>query len=104
MAEMTIRLRCDAETGKKDIVISLSSDDDALPHEHEQQHKTLVEKLIEGGMLKASEVGEIIVEREEKKGEASGPLPSDAQSDAGPRRRGSEKRPATCPPEGLIEQ
>ena len=38
MAEMTIRLRCDPTTGKKDIIISLRSDEDALPHEHEEQH------------------------------------------------------------------
>ena len=59
MAEMTIRLRCDPATGKKDIIVSLRSDEDALPHEHEQQHKALVEKLIDGGLLKASEVGQI---------------------------------------------
>ena len=47
MAEMTIRLRCDPETGKKDIIISLRSDADALPHEHEQQHRALVDKLLE---------------------------------------------------------
>ena len=66
MAEMTIRLQCDPETGKKNIIIKLDSDADSLPHEHEQQHKALVEKLIEGGMLKASEVGQVVVEREEE--------------------------------------
>jgi len=69
MAEMTIRLRCDPATGKKDIIVSMHSDEDALPHEHEQQHKALVEKLINGGLLKASEVGTIVVEREEGRGE-----------------------------------
>jgi len=66
MAEMTIRLRCDPATGKKDILISLRSDPDALPHEHEQQHRALVEKLIDKGLLKAEELGQIIVEREEE--------------------------------------
>jgi len=66
MAEMTIRLRCDPATGKKDIVISLRSDADALPHEHEQQHRALVEKLIGKGLLKADELGQIVVEREEE--------------------------------------
>jgi hypothetical protein len=79
MAEMTIRLRCDPATGKKDIIISLRSDADALPHEHEQQHRALVEKLIQGGVVKASELGQIVVEREEKEAEAppvsSGPQP-----------------------------
>ena len=66
MAEMTIRLRVDPETGKKDIIVSLSSDADSLPHEHEQQHRILVDKLVEGGLLKKGEVGEVIVEREEE--------------------------------------
>jgi FtsH ternary system domain X3-analog len=74
MAEMTIRLRCDPATGKKDIVISLRSEEDALPHEHEQQHKALVDKLIEGGVLKAGELGQIVVEREAKEGEAAPPI------------------------------
>ena len=65
MAEMTIRLQIDPQTGKKNIIVSLSSDADALPHEHEQQHRQLVEKLIQKGLVKASELGEIVVEREE---------------------------------------
>lgn len=69
MAEMTIRLQVDPATGKKDIIVSLRSADDALPHEHEQQHRQLVDKLIEGGALKAGEVGKIIVEREEDAGQ-----------------------------------
>ena len=77
MPELTIRLRCDPATGKKDIIISLRSDEDALPHEHEQQHRALVEKLIDGGLLKASELGQIVVEREEKEAQpapaSSGP-------------------------------
>ena len=75
MAEMTIRLRCDPETGKKDIIITLRSDADALPHEHEQQHRALVEKLIHGGLLKAGELGQIIVEREQAEGEPAAPSP-----------------------------
>jgi hypothetical protein len=73
MAEMTIRLRCDPATGKKDIVVTLRSDADALPHEHEQQHRALVEKLIQGGLLKASELGQIVVEREELAAEPAAP-------------------------------
>jgi hypothetical protein len=66
MAEMTIRLIPDPQTGRKNIIISLKSDEDALPHEHEQQHRALVDKLINGGILKASELGTITVEREEQ--------------------------------------
>ena len=70
MAEMTIRLIPDPATGKKNIVVALRSDEDALPHEHEQMHRALVEKLVNGGLLKAEEVGQIVVEREEEKGPA----------------------------------
>src|SRR5262249_18771565 len=66
MAEMTIRLRINPLTGKKDIHIALRSDEDALPHEHEQQHKALVDRLIEGGVLNAAEVGKIVLERDEE--------------------------------------
>jgi hypothetical protein len=65
MAEMTIRLRINPETGKKDILVSLRSDEDALPQEHEQQHRALVDKLMEGGVLSAADLGQIVVEREE---------------------------------------
>jgi hypothetical protein len=74
MAEMTIRLRIDPETGKKDIIVSLRSDADALPHEHEQQHRALVDKLVQGGLLKAAEVGKVVVEREEEATEPAAPL------------------------------
>jgi hypothetical protein len=81
MAEMTIRLRCDPATGKKDIIITLHSDEDALPHEHEQRHRALVEKLIEGGTVKAGEVGKIVVEREAKEGEAAPPVETPPQGE-----------------------
>lgn len=66
MAEMTIRLVTDQVTGKKDIVVKLHSDEDSLPHEHEQLHRQLVEKLVEGGIAKASELGQLVLEREEE--------------------------------------
>ena len=65
MAELTIRLRRDPETGKHDILIDLESDADALPHEHEQAHREAVEKIIGKGT-----VGKVIVEREEEKAPA----------------------------------
>ncbi len=62
MAELTIRLRKDPETGKHDIIIDLKSDEDALPHEHEQMHREAVEKIIG-----KNNVGKVIIEREEEK-------------------------------------
>lgn len=73
MAEMTIRLRTDPATGKKDIIIDLHSESDALPHEHEQQHRALVQKLIEGGLIQAEELGQIVVERDQEVSEPAAP-------------------------------
>lgn len=70
MAEVTIRLIVDPKTRKKNVVISYTSDEDALPIEHEDAHREVVDKLIEGGALKAAEVGKIIVEREGDEGAA----------------------------------
>jgi FtsH ternary system-associated peptide len=63
MAEMIIMLRRDPDTGKQNIVIKLNSDADALPIEHEQLHRELVEKLIG-----KENVGKVIVERETEEG------------------------------------
>lgn len=73
MASMTIRLSVDPATGKKNIIISYASDSDALPIEHEEEHRQLVDKLIEGGALRASEVGTIVIEREVPAGQAGTP-------------------------------
>jgi hypothetical protein len=89
MAEMIITLRRDPQTGKQDIVVKLHSDADALPHEHEQQHRALVEKLIEGGVLKAEEVGKIVVERQEDAKEPATPVAGGTQ---GERRAQSQGR------------
>ena len=91
MAEMTIRLIPDPATGKKNIVIALRSDADALPHEHEQMHRALVEKLVNGGLVKASEVGQIVVEREDKEG-AAVPVETGPQGDRQAQKQGGSRR------------
>jgi len=65
MAEMIIMLRRDPNTGKQNIIVKLDSDPDALPMEHEQMHRRLVEKLIGKG-IKPEDLGELIVEREQE--------------------------------------
>jgi hypothetical protein len=65
MAEMLILLRRDPQTGKQNIIIKLESDPDTLPHEHEQMHRKLVEKVIGKGLVQAEELGEVIIEREQ---------------------------------------
>ena len=64
MGEMIIHLEVDPKTQKKNIRIKYRSDSDALPMEHEEEHRRLVDQLIEGGALKAAELGTVTVERE----------------------------------------
>jgi hypothetical protein len=62
MASATLRLSVDPATGKRTITVSYSSDADALPHEHEDAHREVVERLFEGGIAKPGDT--IVVERE----------------------------------------
>lgn len=66
MAEVEIRLEIDPVTRKKNVRISYTSDEDALPMEHEEDHRAVVERLIEGGIVSAEEVGDVVVVREEE--------------------------------------
>ena len=61
MAQMIIMLRRDPTSGKQNIIVKLDSDPDALPIEHEQMHRALVEKLTG---IKPEDMGEVIIERE----------------------------------------
>ncbi len=70
MAKVTIRLTVDPTTKKKNIVISYEDDGSALPIEHEEEHRRIVDKLIEGGAIKAGELGKIVIEREQEKAPA----------------------------------
>jgi hypothetical protein len=76
LASLILRLQVDPATGRKDVVIQYESDSDALPMEHEEEHRRLVDKLIAGGTLKASEVGRIIVQRDTPAGKAAEPTSS----------------------------
>ena len=62
MPSATLKLTTDPATGKRTITISYASDLDALPHEHEEAHRALVERLFEGGIAKPGD--DIVVERE----------------------------------------
>ena len=67
MARMTIHLLCDPDTGRKAIVVGLRSEEDWLPHEHEQEHRRLVQRLIPG-LAKAAEGGQVVLDREPELG------------------------------------
>ena len=64
MATMTLRLEIDPVSKKKNVWVKLESDSDALPMEHEEQHKRLVEALLAGGTVKPEELGTITISRE----------------------------------------
>ena len=63
MADITIKLVYNLETGKQDIYVDFVSDDDALPIEHERDHRQLIEQLIGQGVLKPNDVGQVKVSR-----------------------------------------
>jgi hypothetical protein len=60
MADLVLRLRVDPVTGRREVVIDYTSDSDALPMEHEEDHRRLAEKVIEGGLRN----GKVVVTRE----------------------------------------
>ena len=60
MADLILRLRVDPVTGRREVVIDYTSDSDALPAEHEEDHRRLAEKVIEGGLRS----GKVTVTRE----------------------------------------
>jgi hypothetical protein len=48
MAELILRLRVDPATGKRELVIDYASEADALPMEHEEAHRQLADRVVEG--------------------------------------------------------
>jgi hypothetical protein len=60
MPEAILRLRVNPETGRREIVIDYTSESDALPIEHEEEHRLLANKVVEGGL----NGGKVAVSRE----------------------------------------
>jgi hypothetical protein len=50
MAELVLRIRVDPATGKRTLVIDYASDSDALPIEHEDEHRRLASAVVDGGL------------------------------------------------------
>lgn len=84
MASATIRLSVDPVTGKRTVTVSYTSDAEMLPHEHEDMHREVVEKLFEGGIAQPGD--EIVVEREGTGKTADLPASPEQQAE-----RGTEK-------------
>ena len=82
MAELNIRLQIDPETGKKNLIIEYESDSDMLPIEHEEEHRRLVNALVEGGVVKAEELGKIVVQRESGEAVAAETEQADAERES----------------------
>ena len=55
--------RTNPKTGKRDIYIDYESEDDALPFEHEEDHRDVVEKLLGQGILDPDDIGQVKVGR-----------------------------------------
>ena len=65
MAQCTIRLVSNPRTGKRDIHIDFESEPDALPHEHEQDHRRLAEQLLGADIFEQDDIGQVVVSRGE---------------------------------------
>ncbi len=46
MAEVTLTLKHDRKTGRRTLVVHFESEEDALPMEHERDHRAFVEGLL----------------------------------------------------------
>lgn len=81
MAEITIKFRHNPQTGKKELIIHLESDSDTMSHEHEADHRRLVEGLIG---QKVDDDTEIVIERIEKNQSGTGQTTTETQTQKTP--------------------
>ena len=65
MADIKIKFRFDIETGQKEILVEYEADPDAMPYEHEQRHREIVEALVGKGVIGEDEAERVKVERVE---------------------------------------
>ena len=82
-----LRFRMNTESGKKDLVIELEGDEELMRHEHEAQHRQLVERLVGEGLIDAEDVGQVRVERVAPslpREQAEPPLPEPPAAEANP--------------------
>ena len=84
MAELVLRLRVDPATGRREVVVDYHSDSDALPIEHEDEHRRLAGKVVEGGLHS----GVVAVSREQEAPAAEAPAAGDQPIAEPTRNRG----------------
>lgn len=82
MAEVTIRFKYNPATGKRELIIGYESDSDALPHEHERDHRALAEQLL------GQPIGDDTVVRVERASKDGTPLEGAPSPDGAPAREG----------------
>ena len=63
MAELNIRMIYNRKTGKHDIFVDYESDMDALPFEHEQDHRALLQEIMGASGLSEDQVGQLKIQR-----------------------------------------
>jgi hypothetical protein len=81
VADLILRLRVDPVSGRREVVVDYTSDSDALPLEHEEEHRRLAGKLVEGGL----ESGKVDVSRPVE--EPAAPVPAGEQPVAEPTKQ-----------------
>jgi hypothetical protein len=64
MSKIILTLKKNSEDGKQELLIDYESDGDALPFEHEEDHKDLVNKILESNGLNLSDMDTILVNRQ----------------------------------------
>jgi hypothetical protein len=74
VAELVLRLRTDPATGRREVVVDYHTDTDALPNEHEDEHRRLAGKVVEGGLHS----GQVEVSREQEAPATEGPAAGEA--------------------------
>ena len=65
VARLILRLFYDPHGERRDIVVDLASDADTVAFEHEQQHKSLLDRIVNGGTFAAARDGRVVVDRAE---------------------------------------
>ena len=77
-SELVLRLRVDPATGRREVVVDYTSDSDALPIEHEDEHRRLAGKVVEGGL----QSGKVEVTRPVEQPAAPAPAGAEATREA----------------------
>lgn len=65
MPRMMIQFLWDAETGAREIFVDFFSDTDRTAHEHEQDHRALVDQILANGTFAQAQRHQVALNRNE---------------------------------------